>query len=114
MSKNNYYNDSVNQGVIPILKTAKVVDNSDSNKAGLIKVRITGVDSKESTKNLIDCVPLLPKFLNVIPNIPQLSFFGPKRPPPPLPWYRGYSSFPRHRKWGPGASQPASRFFHCK
>lgn len=74
MSQNNYYNDSVNQGVIPFLKIATVVDNSDSTKAGLIKVRITGIDSKESTQNLIDCVPLLPKFVNVIPKVGESVF----------------------------------------
>jgi len=74
MSKNDYYSDSINSGIIPILKTGKVVDNSDSNKAGLIKVRITGTDSKESTQNLIECIPLLPKFVNVIPKVGEMVF----------------------------------------
>tara|TARA_Y100000589_G_C27197263_1_gene647489 strand:- start:4858 stop:6165 length:1308 start_codon:yes stop_codon:yes gene_type:complete len=103
MSKNNYYNDSVNQGVIPILKIAKVVDNSDSNKAGLLKVRITGVDSKESTKNLIDCVPLLPKFLNVIPKVGELVFVFQSEHKDSSP----DASFNTKRFWiGPLISQP--------
>jgi hypothetical protein len=103
MSKNDYYNNSVNQGVIPILKTAKVVDNSDSNKAGLIKVRITGVDSKESTKNLIECIPLLPKFVNVMPKVGELVFIFQAEHKDTSP----DGSFNSKRFWiGPLISQP--------
>ena len=39
------------------------VYNVDPDSAGIIKVNITGIDKLESDENLIDCVPLLPKYL---------------------------------------------------
>ena len=66
---NNYYTDSTNTGTIPIIKVAEVTDITDITKSGRIKVRIVGVDDKESDQTLIDCVPLLPKYLVTLPKL---------------------------------------------
>ena len=58
----NYYKDSTNTNVIPIIKIGEVTSVIDTTKSGRIQVRITGVDDTESDKSLIDCVPLLPKY----------------------------------------------------
>lgn len=111
MSKNNYYGDSINQGVIPFLKTAVVVDNSDSRKAGLIKVRITGIDSKEADANLIDCVPLLPKFVTVMPKVGEIVFLFQSEHKETSP----DASFKNKRFWiGPIISQPTKLSFDPK
>ena len=69
-----YYSDSANRRTIPIIRIGKVIDNTDSKHAGLIKARITGVDVLESDQSLIECVPLLPKFLTAMPKIGESIF----------------------------------------
>jgi len=71
---NNYYSDSTNTGMIPIIRVGEVISNVDTTKSGRIKVRITGVDDTESDKNLIDCVPLLPKYLVTLPKAGECVF----------------------------------------
>ena len=70
----NYYNDSTNTNVIPIIRIGEVISIIDPTKSGRIQVRITGVDDKESDKNLIKCVPLLPKYLVTLPKVGESVF----------------------------------------
>jgi hypothetical protein len=63
----NYYDDSRNNNVIPIIKVGEVTSIADTTKSGRIKVRIVGVDDLETENSLIDCVPLLPKYLVTLP-----------------------------------------------
>lgn len=66
---NNYYNDSTNTGTVPIIKVAEVTDITDITKSGRIRVRIVGIDDKESDQSLIECTPLLPKYLLTLPKV---------------------------------------------
>ena len=66
---NNYYKDSTNTNVIPIIRVGEVVSVVDTTKSGRIEVRITGVDDTESDSSLIKCVPLLPKYLVTLPKV---------------------------------------------
>ena len=61
---NNYYSDSTNINTVPIIRVGEVISITDVSKSGRIKVRITGIDT-EGDKELIDCVPLLPKYSSV-------------------------------------------------
>lgn len=55
---------------INLIRIGKVVDNSDQQGVGVLKVRLDGgVDKDDNDTNLVDCVPLLPKYLNIIPNV---------------------------------------------
>lgn len=71
---NNYYTDSTNTNTVPIIKVAEVTDIIDITKSGRIKVRIVGVDDKESDQSLIECVPLLPKYLVTLPKVGECVF----------------------------------------
>ena len=70
----NYYKDSTNTNVIPIIRIGEVTSVIDTTKSGRIQVRITGVDDTESDKSLIDCVPLLPKYLIALPKVGECVF----------------------------------------
>lgn len=64
----NYYNsDSTNTNVIPIIRIGEVISADDSTQSGRIKVRMVGIDRNESNETLIDCIPLLPKYLTILP-----------------------------------------------
>lgn len=71
---NEYYKNSTNRRTIPIIRIGKVVYNIDPKRAGIIKVNIPGIDKLESDDNLIDCVPLLPKYLSVMPEVGESVF----------------------------------------
>jgi len=70
----NYYNDSTNTNTVPIIKVGEVVSVLDTTKSGRIKVIITGVDDLETDDTLIDCVPLLPKYLVTLPKVGECVF----------------------------------------
>jgi hypothetical protein len=70
----NYYNDSTNTNTIPIIKVGEVISVVDATKSGRIKVSITGVDDLETDGTLIDCVPLLPKYLSTLPKVGECVF----------------------------------------
>jgi hypothetical protein len=70
----NYYNDSTNTNTVPIIKVGEVISVLDTTKSGRIKVRITGVDDLETDSTLIDCVPLLPKYLSTLPKVGECVF----------------------------------------
>lgn len=44
-----------------------VISDTDPSAAGLIKVRITGLDDKKLDSELPDCWPFLPLYLNIVP-----------------------------------------------
>ena len=69
-----YYKNSTNRRTIPIIRIGKVVYNIDPNRAGIIKVSIPGIDKLESDDNLINCVPLLPKYLSIMPEVGESVF----------------------------------------
>lgn len=99
----NYYNDSTNTNVVPIIKVGEVISVIDTTKSGRIKVRITGVDDTESDKNLIDCVPLLPKYLVTLPKVGECVFVFQYEYNDSSPT----ASFKNKRFWiGPLISQP--------
>lgn len=55
---------------INLIRIGKVVDNSDQQGVGVLKVRLEGgTDKDDNDTNLVDCVPLLPKYLNIIPDV---------------------------------------------
>jgi hypothetical protein len=100
---NNYYTDSTNTNVIPIIRVGEVISVVDTTKSGRIKVRITGVDDTESDKNLIDCVPLLPKYLITLPKAGECVFVFQYEYNDSSPT----ASFKNKRFWiGPLISQP--------
>lgn len=70
----NFYKDSTNTNVIPIIRVGEVISIADTTKSGRIKVRITGVDDTESDKTLIECVPLIPKYLVTLPKVGECVF----------------------------------------
>lgn len=54
---------------INLIRIGKVVNNSDPQGIGALKVRLDGgVDKDDNDTNLVDCVPLLPKYLNIMPD----------------------------------------------
>lgn len=55
---------------INLIRIGKVVDNSDQQGIGALKVRLDGgADKDDNDTNLVDCVPLLPKYLNIMPDV---------------------------------------------
>lgn len=70
----NYYSDSTNTNIVPIIKVGEVITVKDGTKSGRIKVSITGVDDITTEGNLIDCVPLLPKYLVTLPKVGECVF----------------------------------------
>ena len=55
---------------INLIRIGKVVDNSDQQGVGALKVRLDGgADKDDNDTNLVDCIPLLPKYLNIIPDV---------------------------------------------
>ncbi len=71
---NNFYNDSTNTNIIPIIRVGEVKSITDDTKSGRIQVKITGIDDNESDKSLIQCVPLMPKFLTLLPKVGEMVF----------------------------------------
>jgi len=60
--------DKLNRRTIPLIRVGEVVDVYDPKKTGRIKVRIEGIDKGDVTvESLPYCVPLTPRFLNVMP-----------------------------------------------
>ena len=70
----NYYSDSTNTNVVPIIRIGRVISVVDETRSGRIKVRITGIDDSESDASLIKCVPLLPKYLTTLPKPGECVF----------------------------------------
>ena len=100
----NYYSDSTNINTIPIIKVGEVRSIVDNTKSGRIKVKITGIDT-EGDLELIDCVPLLPKYLVTLPKVGECVFVF------QYEYNNSYptSSFKNTRFWiGPLITQPTN------
>jgi hypothetical protein len=55
---------------INLIRIGKVVDNSDQQGIGALKVRLDGgADKDDNDTNLVNCIPLLPKYLNIMPDV---------------------------------------------
>jgi hypothetical protein len=101
---NNYYNDSTNIKTIPIIRVGEVKSVIDITKSGRIKVRITGIDT-EGDNELIDCIPLLPKYLMTLPKVGECVFVFQYEYNDSSPT----SSFKNKRFWiGPLITQPTN------
>lgn len=99
----NYYNDSTNTNVTPIIRVGEVKSIADTTKSGRIKVKIVGVDKNENENSFIDCVPLLPKYLTILPKVGECVFVFQYENSNSSPT----SSFNSKRFWiGPLISQP--------
>ncbi len=65
-----FYSNSTNNDVIPIIRVAEVKSVSDVSESGRIKVRITGIDDNiKNDSNLPNCTPLIPKYLTSLPKV---------------------------------------------
>jgi hypothetical protein len=67
MGINDYSKDSRDTQTVPIIRIGQVISVIDSTKSGRIQVKIAGIDDGETEKSLIKCVPLLPKYLSILP-----------------------------------------------
>jgi len=74
MGINDYSKDSRDTQTVPIIRIGQVVSVIDSTKSGRIKVKITGIDEGETENSLINCVPLLPKYLSILPKPGEAVF----------------------------------------
>ena len=74
MGINDYSKDSRDNQVVPIIRIGEVVSVIDTTKSGRIKVKITGIDDTETEDSLIKCVPLLPKYLSILPKPGECVF----------------------------------------
>ena len=65
----NYYEDSIKKS-IPLIRWGIVTNNIDNGQSGIIQVRIDGIDDTvKIDSELPPCLPLLPRFLNVLPKV---------------------------------------------
>ena len=74
MGINDYSKDSSDKQIVPIIRIGEVVSVIDATKSGRIKVKITGIDDTETEDSLIKCVPLLPKYLSILPKPGECVF----------------------------------------
>jgi hypothetical protein len=74
MGINDYSKDSRDIQTVPIIRIGQVISVIDSTKSGRIKVKITGIDDGETENSLISCVPLLPKYLSILPKPGEAVF----------------------------------------
>ena len=74
MGINEYSKDSRDTQTVPIIRIGQVISVIDSTKSGRIKVKITGIDDGETENSLISCVPLLPKYLSILPKPGEAVF----------------------------------------
>jgi hypothetical protein len=73
MSSANATYEKLNNRTIPLIRVGEVMDVDDPKKTGRIKVKIEGIDKSDVTvQSLPYCVPLTPRFLNVMPKIGEL------------------------------------------
>ena len=99
-------NDQIKQidrRTLPLIRVGEVVDVDDPKRTGRIKVRLEGIDKDDVTvTSLPYCVPLLPRFLNVMPQIGEIVFVFQYEHKKGLK----YTEFSSQRFWiGPAISQ---------
>lgn len=99
----NFYTDSTNSNIVPIIRIGEVISIIDPTKSGTIKVRLQGIDANESDTQLIPCVPLLPKYLVTLPKVGESVFIFQYESNMSTP----VTSFKNKRFWiGPLITQP--------
>jgi len=99
----NFYTDSTNSNIVPIIRIGEVISIIDPTKSGTIKVRLQGIDANESDTQLIPCVPLLPKYLVTLPKVGESVFIFQYESNMSTP----VASFKNKRFWiGPLITQP--------
>lgn len=59
---------------IPLIRIGKVIDNTDADGTGKLLVRMDGTDKLDDDQNLIPAYPLIPKFLNIYPEVGEAVF----------------------------------------
>ena len=70
----NYYEDSIKKS-IPLIRWGIVTNNIDNGQSGIIQVRIDGIDDTvKIDSELPPCLPLLPRFLNVLPKVGEAVY----------------------------------------
>lgn len=73
MANANATYEKLNNRTIPFIRVGEVMDVDDPKKTGRIRVKIDGIDKSDVTvQSLPYCVPLTPRFLNVMPKIGEL------------------------------------------
>ena len=73
MASANATYEKLNNKSIPLIRVGEVMDVDDPKKTGRIRVKIDGIDKSDVTvESLPYCVPLTPRFLNVMPKIGEL------------------------------------------
>jgi hypothetical protein len=73
MANANATYEKLNNKSIPLIRVGEVMDVDDPKKTGRIRVKIDGIDKSDVTvESLPYCVPLTPRFLNVMPKIGEL------------------------------------------
>ena len=73
MANANATYEKINNRSIPLIRVGEVMDVDDAKKTGRIRVKIDGIDKSDVTvESLPYCVPLTPRFLNVMPKIGEL------------------------------------------
>ena len=99
----NFYTDTTNSKIVPIIRIGEVISIIDPTKSGTIKVRLQGIDANESDSQLIPCVPLLPKYLVTLPKVGESVFIFQYESNMSTP----VTSFKNKRFWiGPLITQP--------
>lgn len=68
------YKDSRDKRTIPMIRVGEVISAVDFKRTGRIQCRIEGIDKDVSDANLPYCVPLLPKYLNILPKEGEIVF----------------------------------------
>ena len=74
MQEDNILNSSIDKKTIPMIRVGKVTSITDPKQGGRIQVRIEGIDKDLKDHELQYCVPLLPRFLNILPKKDEIVF----------------------------------------
>jgi len=68
------YKDSRDTRTVPMIRVGEVISSVDFKRTGRIQCRIEGIDKDVSDAKLPYCVPLLPKYLNILPKEGEIVF----------------------------------------
>ncbi len=73
MATGNETYKKIDRKSLPLIRIGEVVDVDDPKRTGRIKVRIDGIDKDDVlTESLPYCVPLVPRYLNIMPKIGEI------------------------------------------
>lgn len=71
-TSNLYNKDENKEDNIKNIYWGEVISIEDKTDGGRIKVRINGLDNQLVNENLVDCYPLIPKFLHIYPKVGEI------------------------------------------